>query len=81
MAMAAVSLTTRFSNNFALPLACMALMTLDLATERLIRVLAPAGPLGAIAIPLLVGLALAGLLLLFIRRGQGELVRPQLSRP
>jgi lipopolysaccharide export system permease protein len=81
MALAGVSLTTRFTNNFALPLACMALMSLDLATERLIRAIAPDGPVSAVAIPLAVALGLAAALIWLIRRVQGAVVRPQLSRP
>jgi lipopolysaccharide export system permease protein len=81
MALGAVSLTTRFTNNFTLPLACMALMTLDLATERLIRAIAPTGPASAIAIPLAVAIGLTGVLVWLIRRVQGAVVRPQLSRP
>jgi lipopolysaccharide export LptBFGC system permease protein LptF len=81
VALAALSLTTQFSNNFVLPLACMVLMTLDLATERLITAMAPADATGALGIPLVVAAALAAALFWYIRRVQGALIRPQLSRP
>jgi lipopolysaccharide export LptBFGC system permease protein LptF len=81
VALAALTLTTAITNNFILPLACMVLMALDLATERLITELAPSSPLVALAVPLFVAGIVAVVLLAYVRAAQGLLVRPQLSRP
>jgi hypothetical protein len=59
----------------------MALMSLNVASEWLIRTLAPADPLGALGVPSALTAAFAVLLLALIIRKQGELVRPQLARP
>ena len=80
MALAALALTTRFTNWFALPLACLVLMATDLVCEWLITHIAPMGIFGALAPPLAFFLAIAGLVLWVVLRRQGDLVRPQLTR-
>jgi len=81
VALAALSLTTPFTNNFVLPLACMVLMALDLGTERLIAQTAPSNAAIAVAVPIVVAGLLVLALLSYLRSVQGTLVRPQLSRP
>jgi hypothetical protein len=80
IALASVCLTSRATNYFALPAACMALMLLNVASEWLIRAIAPTEMLGALAVPALLTAGFMAILLVMIIRGQGELVRPQLSR-
>jgi lipopolysaccharide export system permease protein len=80
LAMAAVSLTTPRTNWFALPLVCLALMSVNLASEWLITTVAPMGVAGALLPPLLFGLVVAGLSAALAVRRQGDLVRPQLAR-
>ncbi len=81
IAMAFVCLTTRRTSFVALPIACMALMALNIGSEWLIRTLKPADPLDAMLLPGALALAVIGVLFLYIHRRQGELVRPQLGRP
>ena len=80
LALAAVSLTTPRSNWFALPLVCLALMSVNLACEALITLVAPMGVAMALLPPLLLALGVAGLSGWIAVRRQGELVRPQLAR-
>jgi lipopolysaccharide export system permease protein len=80
MALAALCLTSRLTNWFVLPLACVGLMSLDLASEWVITAIAPRGLAGALLPPILLFLAVAGLVLTIIVRRQNELVRPQLAR-
>jgi hypothetical protein len=80
LAMAAVSLTTPRTNWFALPLVCLALMSVNLASEWLITTVAPMGVAGALLPPLLFGLVVAGLSAALAVWRQGDLVRPQLAR-
>ncbi len=80
IALVSVSLTSRATNYVALPLACMALMSLNVASEWLIRAIAPSGPFGALALPAILTAGFMAILLVATVRKQGELVRPQLSR-
>lgn len=81
IALATVCLTNRRTNYFALPLACMALMSLNVTSVWLIKVIVPLDPWGAVRGPALVMGALAILLLAEIYREQGKLAQPQLGRP
>ncbi|MDE2630854.1 MAG: LptF/LptG family permease [Alphaproteobacteria bacterium] len=81
IALASVCLTSRATNYFVLPLACMALMSLNVTSEWLIRTIAPADPLGALTVPAALTATIAALLLIVVVRRQGSLVRPQLARP
>jgi lipopolysaccharide export system permease protein len=81
IALACVCLTNRTSNYFALPLACMGLMSLNVTSEWLIRVIVPLDPWGAFRTPALLTLAMAALLLAEIFHAQGKLAQPQLGRP
>jgi lipopolysaccharide export LptBFGC system permease protein LptF len=81
MALLSVCLTTRATNYLALPVACMALMSLHLTSEWLIKTLAPMSPLGALAAPAALTALFAALLLGELLNKQGELVRPQLLQP
>jgi lipopolysaccharide export LptBFGC system permease protein LptF len=81
IALACICLTNRTTNYFALPLACMALMSLNVTSEWLIRVIVPLDPWGALRAPALLTLVIGGLLLLEIFREQGKLAQPQLGRP
>ncbi|GAA0565580.1 LptF/LptG family permease [Rhizomicrobium electricum] len=81
IALACVCLTNRTSNYFALPLACMVLMSLNVTSEWLIRVIVPLDPWGALRTPALLTLVIAAMLLAEIFREQGKLAQPQLGRP
>lgn len=81
IALASVCVTTRFSNYFVLPLACMGLMSLNVTSEWLIRVIVPLDPIGALRVPAIVTTVMAALLLVEIIREQGRLALPQLARP
>jgi len=81
VALAAVCLTNRRTNYFALPLACMGLMSLNVASVWLVKVIVPLDPLGALRGPAAVTGVLAALLLFEIYREQGKLAQPQLARP
>jgi lipopolysaccharide export system permease protein len=80
IALASVCLTSRATNHFVLPLACMALMSLNVTSEWLIRTIAPSGPVRALTVPAAFTAVLIALLLAVISRKQGELIRPQLAR-
>ena len=81
IALASVCLTSRATNYFVLPLAGMALMSLNVTSEWLIRAIAPSDPLEALTAPAALTVAFVVLLLTEIIREQGKLVRPQLARP
>jgi uncharacterized membrane protein YqjE len=81
IALACVCLTNRATNYFALPLACMGLMSLNVTSEWLIRVIVPLDPWGALRTPALLTVVMAALLLAEIFREQGRLAQPQLGRP
>lgn len=80
IALVSVSLTTRATNHAVLPLACLTLMALNIASAALIRAVAPMHWLWAVSLPVMLGIVLAIPLLLSIARIQGDVVRPQLSR-
>ena len=81
VALACVCMTNRRTNYFALPVACMALMSLNVASVWLIKVVVPLDPWGALRAPAIVMGLLAVLLLAEIYREQGMLAQPQLARP
>jgi lipopolysaccharide export LptBFGC system permease protein LptF len=81
IALASVCLTTRSTNYFVLPLACMGLMSLNVTSEWLIRVIVPLDPIGALRVPAIVTMVMAALLLAEIIHKQGRLALPQLARP
>jgi len=81
IALASVCLTSRATNYFVLPLAGMALMSLNVTSEWLIRTIAPSNPLEALAAPTALTVVFVALLLAEIIREQGKLARPQLARP
>lgn len=81
VALAAICMTNRRTNFFALPLACMALMSLNVASVWLVKVIVPLDPWGAVRGPAIVTAIIATLLLLEIYREQGKLAQPQLGRP
>ena len=80
IAIGAVRLTSRHTHYLALPLACMMLMSLNVTTEWLIRALAPASALEALALLAVPTVAAMIVLLAVIIRGQNALFRPQLAR-
>ena len=63
-----------------MPFACLALMSVNLASEWLITTLVPSGVAGALLPPLLLAASVALLLLFLVIRLNRELVRPQLGR-
>jgi len=81
IALASVGMTNRGTTYLALPLACMSLMSLNLASEWLIRAISPLQPLSAIGVPLAATAIFGILLLALVAKNQSELVRPQLARP
>jgi len=81
IALASVCLTSRATNYLVLPLAGMALMSLNVTSEWLIRAIAPSNPLEALAVPTALTVVFVALLLAEIIREQGKLARPQLARP
>jgi lipopolysaccharide export LptBFGC system permease protein LptF len=81
IALASVCVTTRATNYFVLPLACMVLMSLNVTSEWLIRAIVPLDPIGALAVPAALTAVFAALLLAEVVREHGKLVRPQLAHP
>ncbi|HEY0266278.1 MAG TPA: LptF/LptG family permease [Rhizomicrobium sp.] len=80
VALLAVSLTNRLTNWFALPLACLALMSVNLLCEWVITTIAPVGVAGALLpVLLLYAAAAAGCFLGIVTR-HNDFVRPQLAR-
>jgi hypothetical protein len=80
LALVAISLTSNWTNWFALPLACLALMSVNLACEWLITLVAPQGVAAALLPPFLLCAILAALFAALTIARQGDLVRPQLGR-
>jgi lipopolysaccharide export system permease protein len=80
MALAGLCLTSRLTNWFVLPLACLALMSVDLVCEWVITRISPMGVAGAVIPPLGLFLGVAALALMIVIRRQRDLVRPQLAR-
>jgi lipopolysaccharide export LptBFGC system permease protein LptF len=81
VALASVCLTSRRTNYLALPGSCMALMSLNVMSQWIVRATTPATPLGALALPALLTALFMALLVTLIVRRQSELIRPQLTRP
>ena len=81
IALVSVCLTSRTTNYFVLPLACMTLMSLNLTSGWLIRSIGPSSPVEALTVPAALTVLLMPMLLTAIVRKQGELVRPQFARP
>ncbi len=80
VALLAVSLTNRLTNWFALPLACLGLMSVNLLCEWVITTIAPAGVAGALLPVLLLYGAVGALIFLGIVTRHNDFVRPQLAR-
>jgi len=80
VALAAVAFTTRLTNWLALPLACLALMSVNLGCEWLITTVTPMGLAGALLPTFLLYGAVAWLLLTLIVWRHDGFVRPQLAR-
>ncbi len=80
IALLAVCSTSRATNHAVLPLACLGLMALNIASAWLIRISAPMGSLLAIALPTILCGTLALPLLSAITRRQGDIILPKLSR-
>lgn len=80
VALAALCLTSRWTNWFVLPMACLALMSVDLFCEWLITAVSPMGVAGAVIPPSVLFLGVAALTLAIVIRRQRDLVRPQLAR-
>jgi hypothetical protein len=59
----------------------MVLMSLNVTSEWLIRIIVPLDPWGALRTPAIVTVVMAALLLAQIIRAQGRLAQPQLARP
>ncbi len=80
MALLGVALTNRLTNWFALPLSCLALMSVNLLCEWVITTIAPASVAGAL-LPafLLYGGIACGVFALIVWR-HNDFVRPQLGR-
>ena len=80
IALVAVSLTSRATHYLALPLACMALMALNVTSAWLSNSGAPSGPAAALAPPIAISALFAALLIALIIRRQAAMLRPQLAR-
>jgi lipopolysaccharide export LptBFGC system permease protein LptF len=80
MALLGVSLTNRFTNWFALPLSCLALMSVNLVCESVITTIAPASVAGALLPPALLYGAIACAVFALIVWRHNDFVRPQLGR-
>jgi lipopolysaccharide export LptBFGC system permease protein LptF len=80
VALLGVSLTNRMTNWFALPLSCLALMSVNLLCEWVITTVAPLSVAGALLPPLLLygGFSYAAFTLIVWRHN--DFVRPQLAR-
>jgi lipopolysaccharide export system permease protein len=80
VALLGVTLTNRLTNWFALPVSCLALMSVNLLCEWVITRVAPLSVAGALLPPLLLYGAIAyGVFTLIVWR-HNDLVRPQLAR-
>jgi hypothetical protein len=80
VALLAVSLTNRLTNWFALPLACLALMSVNLLCEWVITSVAPLDVAGALLPVLLLYAIVGGLCFLGIVTRHTGFVQPQLAR-
>ena len=80
VALLGVALTNRMTNWLALPLSCLALMSVNLLCEWVINSVAPLGLAGALLPPLLLYGGFAWLLFTLIVWRHNDFVRPQLAR-
>jgi lipopolysaccharide export system permease protein len=80
IALLGVALTSRMTNWFALPLSCLALMSVNLLCEWVITTVAPTSVAGALLPPLLLYGAIAYAALTAIVWRHNDFVRPQLAR-
>lgn len=80
VALLGVSLTTRLTSWFALPLSCLALMSVNLAGQWLIANIAPASVSGAMVPVFVLYAAVAWLVLTLVVWGHSNFVRPRLGR-
>jgi lipopolysaccharide export system permease protein len=80
VALLGVCFTTRLTNWFALPLSCLALMSVNLAGQSVIANIAPRGIGGAMIPVFLLYVAVAWLVLTLIVWGHNNFVRPKLAR-
>ena len=80
VALLGVALTNRLTNWFALPLSCLALMSVNLGCEWLISTVAPLSVAGALLPVFLLYAAIAWLVLTLAIWRHNDFVRPQLAR-
>ncbi|MDB5733901.1 MAG: LptF/LptG family permease, partial [Alphaproteobacteria bacterium] len=80
VALLGVAFTTRLTNWFALPLSCLALMSVNLGAEALINAVAPLSVAAALLPVFLLYAAVAGLVLTVMMWRHNDFVRPQLAR-
>ena len=80
VALLAVAGTTRLTNWFALPFACMGLMSVNLGCEWLIATVTPTSVVGALLPVFLLYAAVAWLVLTLTVWWHNDFVRPQLAR-
>lgn len=80
VALLGVAFTTRLTNWFALPLSCLALMSVNLGVEALINAVAPLSVAGALLPVLLLYAAVGGVVLAVMVWQHNDFVRPQLGR-
>ena len=80
MALLGVALTNRMTNWFALPLSCLALMSVNLLCEWVITTTAPLSLAGALLPPLLLYGGFAYVVFTLIVWRHNDFVRPQLAR-
>lgn len=80
VALLGVALTTRLTNWFALPLSCLALMSVNLAGQSLITTIRPASVTGALLPILILYAGAAWLIFMLLVWGHNNFVRPRLGR-
>jgi lipopolysaccharide export system permease protein len=80
VALLGVAFTNRLTNWFALPLSCLALMSVNLGAEALINAVAPVGVAGALLPIFLLYAATAWIVLTVMVWRHNDFVRPQLAR-
>jgi lipopolysaccharide export system permease protein len=80
VALLGVALTTRLTNWFALPLSCLALMSVNLAGQSLIATIKPSSVTGALLPMLILYAGVAWLVLTLLVWGHNNFVRPRLGR-
>jgi lipopolysaccharide export system permease protein len=80
VALLGVAFTTRLTNWFALPLSCLALMSVNLGAEALINDVAPLGVASALLPVFLLYAAVAWIVLTLMIWRHNDFVRPQLGR-